>query len=194
MAWKLDWFDTSAPYVMLSFHSDSLTCWHKTETVSRCNTHIIYTHSVKPCKDYLSPVWFVSETNQVDKSTLSGTIYRDLGWRHRRKGERKKENYWNVLLLCAFSVQGQVISFPCSTLFPPANNSLYMTTNWLLTLTRSRERNELELVTDWQEDISSRMLFAGAFDLLFVIEWPQGSVSSPNSESSGFRIKRCSSH
>lgn len=47
-------------------------------------------------------------------------------------------------------------------------------------ISRSHSQNT-ELGTDWQEDMSSRTLFAGVADLFVIIEWPQGYVSSANS-------------
>lgn len=99
-----------------------------------------------------------------------------------RKNKDRKWIGCILLLLCPFCVE-RVVSIPCvcpRCLLP--KNSVNMITHWFLALAHRIEKHELELGADWQGEISSRMLFAGAVDL-FVCNGvaPRLSLSSANS-------------
>lgn len=138
----------------------------------------IYIHSMKPRKDYLGPKCFVCDSNRVDwKWVTSVECNLKRFWMRTPWKRRNRDRKWF----------GYICALPCRAGHLNSASAPNVSCHWrceydytlILALAHRIERHELELGTDWQEELSNRTLFAGAVDL-FVCNraGPQGCVSS----------------
>lgn len=154
--------------------------WRAAATVEGGKAQAIHTS----IQSHLSAKCFFCDTNRGDWKWVTSVEYNlerfwiRTVWKRRNKDRKLFECIW--LPLCPFCTE-RVISIPCLPPVSPAKESVNMITHWFLALTHRIEKH------DWQEEISSRTLFAGAVDL-FVCNGvaPRLSVICQLRESSGF--------